>query len=519
MSPLYQTAEPVELPERTPVERFALPSGCLFDTGDLRMDASHFNPVLLRALESLNTSGMQIETLDSVVSRVFMPPRFRRIYVGKNEGLPFLQGSHVVRFRLDDVKFLSRASHRDMAGIVIEAGWILVTRSGTVGRAAICPPDWDGWAASEHIIRILPDNDKCPAGYLCSFLSSSLGHAQLTAQIYGAVVDEITEQQVRDVLIPLPKTKADKQMLQLVDTEMQKAISQRSEASEMVSATIDRMPKNEDASSVSRTEHFSLPATLLQGSDEARMDASNYSPALLRSLRTLHDYRMPAVPLGSIVTSVFMPPRFKRVYVEPKDGHPFLRGSHVVHFQPADIKHLSPSAYDNIDELLVKSGWILVTRSGTVGRVTICPREWDGWTATEDIIRILPDEDKCPSGYLYAFLASALGQVQFTSQIHGAVVDHLTEQNVKDVLVPVPRTRKDHQLVDSIDSTMKDAFNIRSSAVDSAEESVRILEGKFLTDSNNAIGINPRYEGATPEMVGLSLLRAPGKDAREPEHA
>ena len=219
MTPLYQTAEPIELLERTPVERFALPSGSLFDTHDLRMDASHFNPVLLRALESLNTSGMKIETLDSLVSHVFMPPRFRRIYVDKNEGIPFLQGSHVVRFRLDDVKFLSRTSHKDMDGIVVEAGWILVTRSGTVGRVAICPNDWDGWAASEHIIRILPDNDKCPSGYLCSFLSSSLGHAQLTAQIYGAVVDELTEQQVRDVLTPLPKTKADKQMLQSVDTK------------------------------------------------------------------------------------------------------------------------------------------------------------------------------------------------------------------------------------------------------------------------------------------------------------
>ena len=283
----------------------------------------------------------------------------------------------------------------------------------------------------------------------------------------------------------------------------------------MVSATIDRMPKNEDASSVSRTEHFSLPSTLLQISEESRMDASNYSPALLRSLRTLNDYRMPAVPLGSIVTGVFIPPKFKRVYVEPKDGHPFLRGSHVVHFQPADIKHLSATAYDNIDELLVKSGWILVTRSGTVGRVTICPREWDGWTATEDIIRILPDEDKCPSGYLHAFLASELGQVQLTSRIHGAVVDHLTEQNVEDVLVPVPRTRKDSQLVDSIDSTMKDAFNIRSSAVDSAEKSVRILEGKILTDSKKTIGINPRYEGATPEMVGLALLRSPGIEGKQ----
>ena len=477
--PLHQTSTPVEIPEHTRVETFSLPSSHLTNTLKLRMDASHFNATLLRGLDLLNESGMQIVKLDSIVSSVFMPSRFRRIYVDEAEGLPFLQGSHVVQFRPTDVKFLSKNSYKNIDDLVVKAGWIFVTRSGTVGRITICPQEWDGWTATEDIIRILPDEDKCPSGYLYAFLASALGQIQLTTQIHGAVIDHLTEQNVKDVLVPIPTTEADKEILRSADMEMRKAVSGRSEASVMLSATIDRMPKPKQISPVSRTEHFSLPSPYLDQSVNSRMDASSYSPALVRALQTLQNYRMPVVPLGTIVSNVFMPPRFKRIYVEPENGYPFLQGSHVVHFQPAGIKYLSTKAYSRIDEFIVKCGWIFVTRSGTVGRITICPQEWDGWTATEDIIRILPDEDKCPSGYLYAFLASALGQIQLTTQIHGAVIDHLTEQNVKDVLVPVPKTKKDFDMVESIDEAIKEAFEVRSRAVTHVENAVDLLKRRL----------------------------------------
>jgi type I restriction enzyme S subunit len=195
------------------IESFSLASPLLKQSDDLRLDASFYNPRLAEALSILRHSGLTLKPLSAVTKRIFIPPRFKRIYVKKTHGIPFLQGSHVVHFQPADIKYLSLAAHERIDRWIIEAGWILVTCSGTIGRVAIAPPSWHLWAASQHILRIVPDSGKLPAGYVAAYLSSELGQAQLTSRIYGAVVDEITEEQARSVLIPTPTTAAQRRIV------------------------------------------------------------------------------------------------------------------------------------------------------------------------------------------------------------------------------------------------------------------------------------------------------------------
>ena len=142
------------------------------------------------------------------------------------------------------------------------------------------------------------------------------------------------------------------------------------------------------------TESYTMPSGFLIGSDELRFDAGRYSPRFIDAISILRESGMRLERLGDITCNVFIPPRFKRLYVEPELGVPFLQGSHIVHFQPADLKYLSLST-PRLEQWIIRVGWLLVTRSGTTGRTTVCPEEWDGWAASEHILRIVPDEEKC----------------------------------------------------------------------------------------------------------------------------
>ena len=452
----------------TVVDSYSLPSESLASSPESRLDAAHYNPELLHAIRVLRDSGMKVARLGEITGDVFIPPRFKRIYVDDPaHGVPFLQGSHIVQFRLADLKFLSSSLHQ-LEKWIIRRGWILVTCSGTIGRAAICPEEWDGWAASQHILRIVPNEKACPPGYLCSFLSSPLGQVQLTANIYGAVVDELTEKQAEGIFVPLPNSDEDVALIRSLNATMSESVVKRSEAAALVNEAIDGVRPS--SRMLRESSGFSLSARHLDD-NQMRFDAGNFNPSLLRVLDLLGDTKTDR--LGNIA-DVFMPPRFNRVYVEPEHGVPFLQGSHVIHFQPAGLKHLSRE-YDAMDDLLVRAGWLLVTRSGTVGRVTMCPDEWDGWAATEDIIRVIPYKQRCPSGYLCSFLSSPFGQVQLTSQMHGAVVDHLTEDQVRNVLVPLP----DAQIIRELDSKMKKGMSIKSKAVKLVGESVERVSARF----------------------------------------
>lgn len=218
------------------VEHFSVPSQLLRQAK--RLDASYFDPIVAHALETLRHSGMRLATVGSITARVFIPPRFKRIYVREAYGLPFLQGSHVIQFQPTDVKYVSRSVHRNIDQWVIERGWILVTRSGTVGRVALCPPEWHQWAASEHILRIIPNEQECPSGYLYSFLASPLGQVQLTKHIYGAVVDELTEGQTRSVLVPLPVNDEQREDVERIDREAREAVMVRSQALTLISRAV-----------------------------------------------------------------------------------------------------------------------------------------------------------------------------------------------------------------------------------------------------------------------------------------
>ena len=68
----------------------------------------------------------------------------------------------------------------------------------------LVPKHWKNWVASEHIIRVVPANNDV-AGYISIFLSTDYGHELITRFTYGSVVDEIDDNHVRQIQIPLLK--------------------------------------------------------------------------------------------------------------------------------------------------------------------------------------------------------------------------------------------------------------------------------------------------------------------------
>jgi type I restriction enzyme, S subunit len=225
-----------------PALTFSVDSEWVRNSNGLRFDAAHYNPQIAKAIALLRASDMKLRPLGEVTERVFIPGRFKRVYVKKSHGVPFVQGSHIVHFQPADMKYISPAVHRHLDQWIIRENWILVTRSGTVGRVAITPKSWDGWAASEHLLRIVPRNgDECPPGYLHAFLQSFAGQSQLTSHIYGAVVDELTEDQARGILVPIARTAKQRDAVKRINDMGMEAVRQKETAVGAVLATNDQL--------------------------------------------------------------------------------------------------------------------------------------------------------------------------------------------------------------------------------------------------------------------------------------
>ena len=221
------------------------------------------------------------------------------------------------------------------------------------------------------------------------------------------------------------------------------------------------------------------PTTLI-GSDwlhlgSLRLDAGYYNESTMQAHRAMAASGLSMRRLGDVTENIFIPPRFKRVYVDKEHGVPFLQGTHIVHFRPTDLKYLSRSAHKNLDRWIIKAGWVLVTCSGTIGRVAIALEQWDHWAASQHLLRVVPKADgSCPSGYIYAWLSSPLGQAQFNG-IYGAVVDELTADHVANILIPVPETKEQRLVVNSINGLAMDAVATKERALEHDVQAVETV--------------------------------------------
>lgn len=81
---------------------------------------------------------------------------------------------------------------------------ILVSDRGTIGKVALVPKHWNGYAVSQNVLKLVPANNNI-AGYLYVFLASDIGNVLINRQTYGSVVDMIDNNSLINVEVPILK--------------------------------------------------------------------------------------------------------------------------------------------------------------------------------------------------------------------------------------------------------------------------------------------------------------------------
>lgn len=203
---------------------------------------------------------------------------------------------------------------------------------------------------------------------------------------------------------------------------------------------------------------------------DMRLDASPYAQEPFMARRLLDESGYTVRELGTLVKDVFNLPRFKRVYAEGgRAGWPYLSASEVLLLRPPMTRFLSRvMGPPNADRHFVRTGWIILTCSGSVGRVIYGTKRLEPFFLTHDLIRIVPG-DEVPGGYLFAFLASWVGQALLTRGQYGAAVPHIEPLHVKPIPVPL----LDEELQREIHARVQEAASLRDQAnefLDRAED-------------------------------------------------
>jgi type I restriction enzyme S subunit len=367
--------------------------------------------------------------LSALVKEIDLLPRFARTYVDDKHGIPFLSSTDITRIYNPQLKYLSRVVHRDwIPRLTIDEGMILVSCSGTIGRSAFVGKYWNGWTATQHVIRIEVDSRKINPWYLYSFLCSEFAQSQINREIHGSVVDEITDAQIGRIMVPIQDKDIQKSIGRLAQDGIEKLERYRQLRASAVGVIQNLLG---DGLRVVENKGHWLPTNLVSD----RLDATHYLPRAINTERTISELKNKRI--GEL-SKIYLGPRFRRIYVTHKNGVPFLSGKNILQVFPDPLKFLSRDIHSKlIPKLTIRKGDILVTCSGTIGNTAMVWNQWNNWTASQHVLRVTPNTDQINPGYLYAFLMCKYAQNQIARYIHGSVIDEITDKQLACVLVPL----------------------------------------------------------------------------------
>jgi type I restriction enzyme S subunit len=451
------------------------------EEGGRRLDCNPYMSGALEARDALKQLKVRKDALRTLTAGhaggIYNGPVFARVWVDDpTYGVPFLSNSDMLNADLSTLPLLQRkyAQSRKLAHLELSPGTTLITCSGTIGRMTYVRSDMAGMWSSQHIMKVVPNPEHIPPGYLYAFLSSRHGVPLVVSGTYGAIIQHIEPEHIADLPVP----RFDPSIEEVIATKVDAASQARAEAVTLLHDAGQRLHHilglraPTPASALLKPDVTSVSSSAFQD----RGDAYYYGARSAES-RAAFDRIAVNRRLGEIA-EVFIPGIFKRLYApDPQYGSPYITGGDVFELAPTSDKFLMKRVAAEY-RLLLKRGMIVVQEAGQlgglIGRSVMVGRHLEGFSCSNNMIRIVPEDD-IDGGYLFALLSSEHGVRLLSREAAGSSIPHTDENRVKNILVPWP-SRAEREI---IGAPALQARDLRDQACVWEQEARDILEAKI----------------------------------------
>jgi type I restriction enzyme S subunit len=431
----------------------------------------HLNFGKLR-ISKVIKSGVNCDSLGVLTKSIYTGGIFKRVFVENiNNGIPYISGQHLLDSNpLDTAKLISKKYTPRQNDMVLRENQILVSCAGAVGNIRLITKDLDGVIGSQDIIRVIADESKSPVGFIYAYLSSPTAYNYIQSFIYGSVVPRIDPTTLSK--LPIPFFHENKQndihnliiqaaelrvngnkILGLLRKEFEKLIEQ-----ELSNSLVDY--KKYSSVSIKNIRQF-----------EQRFDAP-YNCDLGRKIYELiiaNEYLS-----LSAISEVFLPILFgkKQLKGTPLNGNALFKSSSMMQLTPETDFWLSPKKNAMYSRLQVKAGWVLVSRTGTVGNVVRITERLNNIFIDDHMVRIIPKEDY--SGLIYIYLSTLYGQELIKFQKYGSVQDVINSEYIGRI--PIPKCLTEKLFLKRVQKSVEGAHKMIDRANLLEEEAIRLIE-------------------------------------------
>ena len=421
--------------------------------GAKRIDAEYYQPEYLK-LESFIKQTKSYKLWGNIEGHFITGPfgsEFKVENYVTDSPYRYVRGRDVKEFFLldDENVYIPKKDFERLKKYSLQEGYILISVVGTLGNTAIVdkdvPPAIFSCKSTAYIAEGINPF------YLIAYLNCRYGKDLLKRRVRGAVQTGLNIDDLKYLPIYLPDKKVQGKVAQLVNESKlfyDKSKSLYTQAENLLLEDLglkDFKPKYE----------LFYTANLSQAFGVHRVDAEYFQP-MYEEIEEHLTKNFETLPIKKIRYIDVTTGQYTENYVSKEEGKPYIRGTDISNgtINTDSLLYISPE--DQIESKKAKEGDVVVTRVGTIGLSARIPKECEGGTISDNLIRIrIFDEGKLNSYYLALYLGSSIGVSLMIKNSRGSVQQRLNQETLKEVIIPLLPSETQQKIAELVKQSHK----------------------------------------------------------------
>lgn len=344
-------------------------------------------------------------------------------------------------FKDKSSKYITLETAERLHCTFLEKGDVLIARlPEPLGRACIFPLEGAYITAVDIAILRIKDISINPQ-YIMYLINSSTFRSQIKQYESGTTRKRISRKNLEKIEFSLPNLEIQNRIVARIEelfSELDKAVDTLKTTKEQLAVYRQAVLKDAFDNAQAMCERFT-PIEELLVTDRKGMSTGPFGTMLKK-----HEHKTTGVPMLGI---------------ENIDSGKFIDGNKIF---------VTPEKAAELKSFALKSGDIIISRSGTVGELCVVPPRMEGALLSTNLMRVSLDCQKVlPEYFIYLFQSKGIVLDQVKELCKGSTRIFLNQTILKQIQFPIPNVHEQLQIINTIESRLTFCDNIEKN-VDTA---------------------------------------------------
>jgi restriction endonuclease S subunit len=426
-----------------------------------RLDAEYYQPEYLERLKKLRLFPVgKLEDVAYITDGEHGSPIF-----DEKSGIKYFSAQHVRDGFIDDsdAKNISRIIDEKNKRSRLQKGDVLLSTVGTIGFAGLVTGDLLPANIDRHVARIALKEKIPDPHFLVAFLNSSFGRFQTIREATGNVQLNLFIDKIKELLVPKIDNEEVSQMVR-------SALQELKNSGIIYSQAEDLLLRDLGLKDFKPTEELSYFVNLSNVKSTRRVDAEYFQPKYRKIeeklVKEFNAKRIKYLDFIKVTTG-----QYSEEYTTGDRGRPYIRGTDLTKgtVNLGNLVYIDPDR--QIPSKKAKEGDVVVTRVGTIGISARLPKDVEGGTISDNLIRLRFPEETLNTYYVSLFF-NTIGSQLMIRESRGSVQARLNQETLREIVLPIlPKSTQQ-----KVAALVRQSHHARKKAKDLLEKAKREVE-------------------------------------------